>query len=84
MDYRPFAKKVIVLVGDSPPKKGGFADINALIAKFRGENGTLNTIDVAAEEHERVERKLWLKVPSPRAALDFPAAAILPADGQSL
>lgn len=40
MDYRPFAKKVIVLVGDSPPKKGDFADINALIAKFRGENGT--------------------------------------------
>lgn len=82
MDYRPLAKKVIVLVGDSPPKKGDFADINALIAKFRGENGTLNTIDVAAEEHERVERELWLK--SPRAALDFPAAAILPADWQSL
>jgi hypothetical protein len=62
MDYDPFAKKVIVLVGDSPPKKEDFAEINALIAKFRGENGTLNTIDVAAEEHERFERLFWLKV----------------------
>jgi hypothetical protein len=61
MDYKPFAKKVIVLVGDSAPKKGDFADINALIAKFKGENGTLNTIDVAAEEHERVEGEFWLK-----------------------
>jgi hypothetical protein len=62
MDYKPYAKKVIVLVGDSPPKKEDFPEINALIGKFKGENGTFNTVDVAAEEHERFEREFWLKV----------------------
>jgi von Willebrand factor type A domain len=62
MDWKPYAKKVIVLVGDSPPKKEDFSKILGLIQKFRGENGTFNTVDVAAEEHERFEREFWLKV----------------------
>jgi hypothetical protein len=63
MSYKPYAKKVIVLIGDSPPKKEDFAEINTLNAKFRSENGILNPIDVAAEEHERVEREFGLKFP---------------------
>jgi von Willebrand factor type A domain len=62
MDWKPYAKKVIVLVGDSPPHKSDFAPLIALIKKFRTENGTFNTVDVAAEEHERFEREFWLKV----------------------
>jgi von Willebrand factor type A domain len=62
MDWKPYAKKVIVLVGDSPPHKSDFAPLIALIKKFRAENGTFNTVDVAAEEHERFEREFWLKV----------------------
>jgi von Willebrand factor type A domain len=62
MDWKPYAKKVIVLVGDSPPKKQDFPKILGLIQRFRGENGTFNTVDVAAEEHERFEREFWLKV----------------------
>lgn len=62
MDYKPYAKKVIVLVGDSPPKKEDFAPLMALIQKFKAQNGTFNTVDVAAEEHERFEREFWLKV----------------------
>lgn len=62
MDFKPYAKKVIVLVGDSPPKKRDFQPLMASIEKFRSENGTFNTVDVAAEEHERFEREFWLKV----------------------
>src|SRR5690348_16640154 len=62
MDWKPYAKKVIVLVGDSPPKKNDFQPLIADIHKFKGENGTFNTVDVAAEEHERFEREFWLKV----------------------
>ncbi len=62
MDWKPYAKKVIVLVGDSPPRKEDFAPLIALIRKFKDENGTFNTVDVAAEEHERFEREFWLKV----------------------
>ncbi len=62
MDWKPYAKKVIVLVGDSPPHKEDFAPLLGLIRKFHEENGTFNTVDVAAEEHERFEREFWLKV----------------------
>jgi von Willebrand factor type A domain len=62
MDWKPYAKKVIVLVGDSPPHSDKFAPLIALIKKFHAENGTFNTVDVTAEEHERFEREFWLKV----------------------
>ncbi len=62
MDWKPYAKKVIVLVGDSPPHKQDFQPLIQLIHKFKDENGTFNTVDVAAEEHERFEREFWLKV----------------------
>ena len=62
MDWKPYAKKVIVLVGDSPPKKDDFQGVIQQIHAFKGNNGTFNTVDVAAEEHERFEREFWLKV----------------------
>jgi hypothetical protein len=62
MDWKPFAKKVVVLVGDSPPHKDDFGPLLAMIRHFKEENGTFNTVDVAAEEHERFEREFWLKV----------------------
>ncbi|MGO9607294.1 MAG: vWA domain-containing protein [Candidatus Binataceae bacterium] len=62
MDWKPYAQKVIVLVGDSPPHKEDFAPLLQLIQKFKNENGRFNTVDVAAEEHERFEREFWLKV----------------------
>jgi hypothetical protein len=57
-----YAKKIIVLVGDSPPQKDDFAPLLARIHSFRNSNGTLNTVDVAAEEHERFDREFWHKV----------------------
>ena len=62
MDWKPYAKKVVVLVGDSPPHKEDFSPLIAIIRKFKENNGTFNTVDVAAEEHERFEREFWLKV----------------------
>src|SRR5260221_253883 len=62
MDWKPYAKKVVVLVGDSPPKTEDFQPLMALIRQFNSKNGTFNTVDVAAEEHERFEREFWLKV----------------------
>jgi hypothetical protein len=62
LDWKPFARKVIVLVGDSPPAKDDFAPIVALVGRFRGENGALNTVDVSEREHESFEREFWIKV----------------------
>ena len=70
MDWKPNARKVIVLIGDSPPEKDDFAPLAALIRNFRSNNGTLSGVDVQAEEHERYEREFWIKVhrtePTPR------------------
>src|SRR5208283_2491994 len=61
MDWKPYAKKVVVLVGDSPPRTEDFAPLLAMIRQFKDKNGTFNTVDVAAEEHERFEREFWLQ-----------------------
>lgn len=70
MDWKPYARKVIVLVGDSPPEKEDFTPLAALIGDFRRNNGTLSAVDVQQEEHERYERELFIKVhrvePTPR------------------
>jgi von Willebrand factor type A domain len=62
MKWKPEAKKVIVLVGDSPPFKPDFQPLLQEIRKFKAEDGTFNTVDVSAEEHERFERELWMQV----------------------
>ena len=58
MQWRPTAKKVIVLVGDTPPWDEDYASIMNLINQFRNEDGTFNTVDVTQEEHELFERKV--------------------------
>jgi hypothetical protein len=53
MGWRPNAKKVIVLVGDTPPFDEDNAPVMQEIRQFREENGVVNTVDVTVEEHER-------------------------------
>jgi von Willebrand factor type A domain len=52
MDWKPYAKKVIVLVGDSPPPKDDFAPLLTMIRRFKSNNGTFSAVDVAAEEQD--------------------------------
>jgi von Willebrand factor type A domain len=53
MGWQPSAKKVIVLVGDTPPFAEDFQPVLQEIRRFKEENGTFNTVDVTVEEHER-------------------------------
>ncbi|MGH7815258.1 MAG: vWA domain-containing protein [Candidatus Binataceae bacterium] len=62
MGWKPYAKKVIVLVGDSPPAKEDFSALLQLVRHFKSENGTFNTVDVTPQEHERFERAFYEKV----------------------
>jgi len=62
MDWKPYAHKVIVVVGDAPPKVDRFSATLDLVRKLRHENGVLNTIDVTAQEHERFEREFAVRV----------------------
>jgi hypothetical protein len=62
LDWRPDAKKVIILVGSSPPHAEDVASIRSLVSEWRGKGGYVSTIDVSARLHEEHERKLhrWL------------------------
>ena len=62
MDWRPYAKKVIVLVGDTPPSRDDFAATRRAIQNFRALNGIVNAIDVSMLEHQRFEQAFEQKV----------------------
>jgi hypothetical protein len=79
MDWKPYARKVIVLIGDSPPEPQDFAPLLTMIRNFRSNNGTLSGVDVQAEEHERYMRAFWIKVhrqePTPKEIGPLPEFA---------
>ncbi|HUY39726.1 MAG TPA: vWA domain-containing protein [Candidatus Binataceae bacterium] len=62
MDWKPYARKVIVLAGDAPPKPDKFAAILELERKFRAENGFVSVVDPTAQEHQRFERAFNISV----------------------
>src|SRR5260370_676967 len=53
MGWTTAAKKIIVLVGDTPPFDEDAEPVLEEVRKFRMEDGTFNTVDVTVEEHER-------------------------------
>ena len=62
LKWRADAKKVIILVGSSPPHVADVPAIRTLVASWRAQGGVINTIDVSERLHEEHERKLarWL------------------------
>ncbi|MGH7842962.1 MAG: vWA domain-containing protein [Candidatus Binataceae bacterium] len=53
MGWKAGTRKVIVLVGDTPPFNEDYEPVLEEIRRFRAENGAFNTVDVTREEHER-------------------------------
>jgi len=62
--WRSYAKKVIILVGDTPPFKDDFDPVLQYIRQFHAENGTFNTVDLTVEEHERFVKQ-WQSYSGP-------------------
>ena len=62
LKWRGDAKKVIIIVGSSPPHDEDTAAIRSLIADWRARNGFVSTIDVSYPLHAEHERQLhrWL------------------------
>ena len=73
LSWRSDAKKVMILVGSSPPHAGDQGPIAALAARFARMGGTISTIDVTERLHEEHERRMnrWLfgKEPTEISAL---------------
>jgi hypothetical protein len=62
LKWRPDAKKVIILVGSSPPHEADRAAVRQLVDDWHARGGVVSTIDVSQLLHEEHERKLhrWL------------------------
>jgi hypothetical protein len=62
LKWRNDAKKVIIIVGGSPPHQEDVPAIKQLIAEWRGKGGVISTIDVSLRLHEEHERMMhrWL------------------------
>lgn len=59
MGWKPEARKVIVLVGDTPPFDQDMEPTLEEVRKLRSENGSFNTVDVTVEEHERFVEEFY-------------------------
>ena len=60
--WRPLAKKVIILVGDTPPFDEDKEPTLEEIRKLRAENGIFNTVDVTVEEHQRFLEEYYRQI----------------------
>jgi hypothetical protein len=60
--WRPLAKKVIILVGDTPPFDEDKEPTLDEVRKLRAENGIFNTVDVTVEEHERFLQEYYREI----------------------
>jgi hypothetical protein len=56
------ARKVIILVGDTPPFDEDREPTLDEIRKLRAENGIFNTVDVTVEEHERFVQQFYRQI----------------------
>jgi hypothetical protein len=63
--WRPLSKKVIILVGDTPPFDEDKEPTLEEIRKLRAENGIFNTVDVTVEEHERFVQEYYREIGEP-------------------
>jgi von Willebrand factor type A domain-containing protein len=74
LKWRQDAKKVIILVGSSPPHAADVPAIRTLVTSWHAQGGVINTIDVSERLHEEHERKLnrWLYGEEPKEISPLP------------
>ncbi len=59
LKWRKQAKRIIILVGGSPPHPWDVDAVRKIVRDFRGEGGYISTIDVTKRQHEEFDRALW-------------------------
>ncbi len=59
LKWRKQSKRIIVLVGGSPPHPWDTDDVRDIVRNFRKQNGHISTIDVTKRQHDEFDRQLW-------------------------
>ena len=74
MGWRSYAKKVIILVGSSPPHEKDVPALKKLVDEWHARGGVVSTIDVSLVLHREHERKIyrWLHGEDPKEISPLP------------
>ncbi|HVO27419.1 MAG TPA: vWA domain-containing protein [Candidatus Margulisiibacteriota bacterium] len=59
LKWRKQAKRIIILVGGSPPHPWDVDAVHDIVRNFRKEGGYISTIDVTKKQHDEFDRQLW-------------------------
>jgi hypothetical protein len=59
LTWRKNSKKIIILVGGSPPHPEDVEDVLDMTRKFRREGGYISTVDVTKRMHEEFDQQMW-------------------------
>jgi hypothetical protein len=59
LSWRKKSKKIIILIGGSPPHPEDVEPLEKLIRAFRDDRGSLSTIDVTDHMHLEFQRAMW-------------------------
>ncbi|MFQ5667294.1 MAG: vWA domain-containing protein [Candidatus Binatia bacterium] len=59
LKWRKHSKRIIILVGGSPPHPWDADDVRTMVRAFRKRGGYISTIDVTERQHAEFDRHLW-------------------------
>ncbi len=59
LKWRKQSKRIIILVGGSPPHPWDVEDVHKIVRDFHKQGGYISTIDVTKRQHEEFDRALW-------------------------
>ena len=59
LKWRKQSKKIIILVGGSPPHPWDVDDVHKIVRDFHKQGGYISTIDVTKRQHDEFDRSLW-------------------------
>ena len=59
LKWRKQSKKIIILVGGSPPHPWDVDDVNKIVRDFHAQGGYISTIDVTKQQHDEFDRAMW-------------------------
>jgi hypothetical protein len=60
LSWRKRARRIIILIGGSPPHGADMPELLRLVREFRAQNGALGAIDVTRRLHEEYDRAGWI------------------------
>jgi len=59
LKWRKQSRRIIILVGSSPPHEWDVADVQSLVRQWHKNGGYISTIDVTKRQHDIFDRLLW-------------------------